>query len=199
MKVWKIEIDRPVDLMELMSDNPIIPDGAGEVESEWELLEGGVGKEIAAADDVPEGKFAVIRRYEYFEYTGPYDDEHEPTSVFLDQEMPEPPGDELGPFISANMVAANLAAPQEGDFNQDGEVNGSDFLAWQRGYGNGNSLEDGDANWDDEVDHEDLAIWQNLFQGDDIAQLGAVPEPATWLIAALGSLTVLGRRQPKLA
>ncbi|TWU24694.1 hypothetical protein [Bythopirellula polymerisocia] len=197
MKVFKTEIDRPVDLMELMSDNRIIPDNIGEQETEWELLEGGLGKQNEAEDDIGEGNFAVIRRYEYFEYTGPYDEEHEPISIFLDEDLPEPPVGELGQFISANMVAANLAAPEEADFNQDGNVDGRDFLAWQRGFGQGHKLEDGDANWDDSVDDNDLAIWKNKYEGDDNPGLVSVPEPATWLIVALsvlGALCFRGQR-----
>lgn len=194
MKVWKIELDRPVDLAELMSDNPIIPDDAGEVESEWELLEGGLGNEIEQEDDVPEDKYAVIRRYEFFEYTGAYDDEHEPISLFLEEDMAEPPVEELGQFISANMVAANLAAPQEGDFDQDGDVDGRDFFAWQRGFGSGDKLEDGDANWDDEVDHEDLDIWKHLYRGGENAGLQTVPEPSSLLMVGLCSLAWSFRR-----
>jgi hypothetical protein len=83
------------------------------VESEWELLEGGSApKEKVAEDDVDEGDQEndklIIRRYEFYEYTGPYDDEHEPTSAFLEDCCLEPPPGELGPFISSNMVGAVL-------------------------------------------------------------------------------------------
>jgi hypothetical protein len=192
MKVFKTEIDRPVDLMELMSDNAVIPDDIGELETEWELLEGGLGKQKEAEDDVPEGKYAVIRRYEYYQYLGPYDEEHEPTSIFLDDDLPEPPVGELGQFISANMVAANLAAPEEADFNQDGQVDGRDFLAWQRGFERGNKLEDGDANWDDSVDNEDLEIWEQKLPGDDNPGFANVPEPAAGLLAVLVCLASFG-------
>lgn len=198
MKVFKTEIDRPVDLLELVSDNGIVPDSIGETESEWELLEGGLGNMKEAEDEVQEGKYAVIRRYEYYEYTGPYDEEHEPTSIFLDQDLPEPPAGELGQFISANMVAANLAAPEEGDFNQDGTIDGRDFLAWQHGFGHGNKLEDGDANWDDKVNDDDLAIWAHQFPSGDNALLSSVPEPATWLIATLSALIALNSRGRRL-
>ncbi len=197
MKVFKTEIDRPVDLMELMSNNGIVPDGAGEVETEWELLEGGLGKVRQAEADVPDGHYAVIRRYEYFEYTGQYDAEHEPITLFLDkgdlpEDLVEPPADELGQFIASNMVAANLAAPEEGDFDQDDDVDGSDFLAWQRGFQSGNKLEDGDANWDDSIDGDDLQIWQGQFSGVAAAAGGiagtAVPEPSSALLALIGCL-----------
>jgi hypothetical protein len=115
MKVYKTEIDRRVDLEELLSGmGGLVPEGDEplETETEWELLEGGLmggeDKEVKAEDDLGEGHVAVIRRYEFFEYTGPYDDEHEPTSIFLDQDLDAPPEGELGDFIAANMVAVNL-------------------------------------------------------------------------------------------
>lgn len=197
MKVFKTEIDRPVDLMELMSDNAIIPDDLGETETEWELLEGGLGKGDEVEDDVAEDHWAVIRRYEYYEYTGPYDEEHEPTTMFLDEDLPEPPEGELGQFISANMVAANLAAPEEGDFDQDDRVGGADFLAWQRGYGEGNKLELGDGDWDDDVDEDDLAIWEHQFGGPLPVHpvVANVPEPATWVVAVLALLGTSASRR----
>jgi hypothetical protein len=137
MKVFKIKLpasQAPVDpaemqalLLRLISDaNPeneqpdvpqddIVPEGddPAEVESEWELLEGGgAPKEKVAEDavdeDDPDNDKLIIRRYEFYEYTGPYDAEHEPTSAFLEDCCLEPPPGELGPFISSNMVAAVL-------------------------------------------------------------------------------------------
>jgi len=50
------------------------------------------------------------------------------------------------------------------DFDTDGDIDGSDFLAWQRGVGSANpSPSDGDANGDDQVDGEDLAVWEGQF------------------------------------
>lgn len=106
MKVYKTEIDRAVELEELMSGPGIVPQDGVEIETEWELLEG--GKMKMAEAEVGENAHAVIRRYEFFKYTGPYDAEHEPTSLFLDTELLAPPVGELGDFIAANMVAANL-------------------------------------------------------------------------------------------
>jgi hypothetical protein len=59
-------------------------------------------------EDDPDNDKLIIRRYELYEYTGPYDEEHEPTSAFLEDCCLEPPPGELGPFISSNMVAAVL-------------------------------------------------------------------------------------------
>ncbi len=190
MKVFKTELDRPVDLMELMSNNGIVPEGVGELETEWELLEG--GKKKAKEDNVPDGKFAIIRRYEYYEYTGQYDAENEPITLFLDPgDLIDPPAGELGQFISANMVAANLASLEEGDFDQDDDVDGVDFLSWQRGFQKRKKLEDGDANWDDTVDVDDLLIWQAQFGlGAPAAANVAVPEPTSAAMACLGCLAL---------
>ncbi|GMV98830.1 MAG: hypothetical protein AMXMBFR83_31780 [Phycisphaerae bacterium] len=111
MKVYKTEIEREVDLLELISGpDSIVPQDEVEIETEWELLEGGKMKEAEA--ELGENGRAVIRRYEFFKYTGPYDAEHEPTSAFLDGNLQEPPEGELGDFIAANMVAVNFLVPE---------------------------------------------------------------------------------------
>jgi hypothetical protein len=108
MKVVKTEIEREVELEELISGNAIVPEI--EVETEWELLEGGLNgdKEAMHEDDLADGSKSVIRRYEFYEYTGAYDAEHEPLSEFLNDCCLEPPPGELGDFIAANMVAVNF-------------------------------------------------------------------------------------------
>ena len=75
-----------------------------------------------------------------------------------------------------------------GDFNNDGEVNGRDFLWWQRGV-SPNPFSAGDlANW--------RANYGRLWQSSLKAPSLAVPEPdAAILIAYCGSLGVLLRRK----
>lgn len=110
VKVYKTELERVVDLDELMSGPGIVPQE--ETEIEWELLEGGVVSELEA--EVGENAEAVIRRYEFFEYTGAYSAEHEPLSPFLLDDTLDPVAlGEVGNFIAANMVAANLAEVPE--------------------------------------------------------------------------------------
>ncbi|MEZ6190633.1 MAG: hypothetical protein R3C45_05000 [Phycisphaerales bacterium] len=133
MKVFKVKLDNaPQDpaamqnlLMQLISDadpgneqadipiDGIVPFGenAAEIETEWELLEGGAApKEKMNEDEIDEqNDKTIIRRYEFYEYTGTYDAEHEPLTLFLDPgDLLAPPEGELGDFISANMVAAVL-------------------------------------------------------------------------------------------
>ncbi len=51
------------------------------------------------------------------------------------------------------------------DFNEDGQVNGFDFLAWQRGVGTttGATAADGDSDSDGDVDAADLVAWEQDF------------------------------------
>ncbi|QDT73564.1 dockerin type I domain-containing protein [Lacipirellula limnantheis] len=85
-----------------------------------------------------------------------------------------------------------LAAASNADFNSDGSIDGADFLIWQRGLGltGQTGKTNGDANSDTVVDAADLAIWKTTFGTTPAAAaVGAVPEPATYV---LGALAVLG-------
>lgn len=76
----------------------------------------------------------------------------------------------------------------DADFDQDGDVDGADFLAWQRGLDGGASLAEGDANGDMIVDEQDLAAWQTQYGVASLAQQQAstaVPEPGTAMLVFL--------------
>ncbi len=71
--------------------------------------------------------------------------------------------------IGAFEVASVLPSPSA-DFDLDGDIDGFDFLAWQRGNGTPMPLAtkaDGDADNDTDVDVNDIAVWQATygFQG----------------------------------
>ena len=87
------------------------------------------------------------------------------------------------------------------DFDLDGEVDGNDFLRWQRGSGlkSGASISVGDGNKDGAVDILDLTLWRKFFAGPPFAAEPsgvAVPEPASIALMALvsASLRVARRR-----
>jgi serpin B len=70
------------------------------------------------------------------------------------------------PTQSSNEVIPVVAqAPTNADFDGDGDIDGRDFLAWQRGYGTTpNAVRaDGDSNSDGHVDADDLYVWQASY------------------------------------
>ena len=92
-----------------------------------------------------------------------------------------------------------VTEPPAPDFDEDGNVDGNDFLSWQRGFGTvGNAVHaDGDANIDGDVNSADLTIWQNQFGNGSVAvavssTAAAVPEPSSigLLGIALGAVAL---------
>jgi hypothetical protein len=64
------------------------------------------------------------------------------------------------------------------DFDNDGDVDGRDFLAWQRGFGTPNAVRaDGNSDDDADVDGSDLAAWQVSY--------GVTPVPLSALTTAI--------------
>jgi hypothetical protein len=79
------------------------------------------------------------------------------------------------------------SALADADFDEDGDIDGSDFLSWQRGFGVGSTLAEGDANGDMIVDDADLAIWETQYGTTPlVSATTAVPEPATAFLLGLG-------------
>jgi hypothetical protein len=81
--------------------------------------------------------------------------------------------------------SVTVGGAEDADFNNDGSVDGQDFLIWQRGLGVGVDNGAGDANGSGTVDAADLAIWRNRFGGAATAAAGAIPEPSTAALVLL--------------
>jgi GH25 family lysozyme M1 (1,4-beta-N-acetylmuramidase) len=81
-----------------------------------------------------------------------------------------------------------VAVPQTptADFDADGDVDGKDFLAWQRGSGmaSGATRSQGDANYNGAVTSADLAVWQSQYGGGLLGAVGVVPEPGAVLLTS---------------
>jgi hypothetical protein len=116
------------------------------------------------------------------------------------------------PFVQFTLVdnvkVTAISAAEDADFDNDGDVDGNDFLIWQRGNGTatGATNGQGDANNGGSVDAADLAIWKAKFGTGGTPAAGAasaVPEPATWGAAVVALLTIvlaaLPRRRAALA
>ena len=68
----------------------------------------------------------------------------------------------VGSAIDIGAYEAQIAP--SADFDTDGDVDGSDFLTWQRGYGQANALlADGNSDDDSDTDASDLAAWTATF------------------------------------
>jgi hypothetical protein len=85
------------------------------------------------------------------------------------------------------------------DFTDDGQVDGGDFLVWQRGVGltRQPSMTTGDATGEGSVNGVDLARWKTQFGSTGAAQSAGViaPEPTTpWaMLGAAGAAFAYGR------
>jgi len=99
-------------------------------------------------------------------------------------------------FAEVTPIAALV---DNADFDGDGDIDGLDFLTWQRGLGTtgvpGTLQSQGDANDNGTIDGSDLAVWETQFG--TVAALGAfssaVPEPSCLLLATIG-FVFLGSR-----
>ena len=88
----------------------------------------------------------------------------------------------------------------DADFDDDQDVDGIDFLAWQRGFGVGTTHAEGDANFDGVVNSADLGAWQNQYGAPpNLAAVVSVPEPATasQLLAFLPLVHIVLNRRRK--
>ena len=117
MKVFKTEFPREVALEELTSDNPIVPQDATQIETNWKLMQPtpvGAHKQRGkhANQGSPNaGSRAVIRRYETYAYTGAYDPLTHEAVCGGDGSCNAPLDGELGDMLVAQMAAANIAVP----------------------------------------------------------------------------------------
>jgi hypothetical protein len=90
------------------------------------------------------------------------------------------------------------SGPASADFDGDGDVDGADFLTWQRGLGTAGAATSntGDADGDVAVNRMDLQIWRSQFGGSlAAAEAIAIPEPATCTLSAFLIAIALRRRR----
>ncbi|MEO2048381.1 MAG: hypothetical protein ABGX16_17655 [Pirellulales bacterium] len=103
---------------------------------------------------------------------------------------------------SEGILIPTSAAVDDADFDGDGDVDGFDFLIWQRESGaSGQSpFSPGDANGDGNINDVDLAIWHGQFGVAPLSAItSAVPEPmglATMVLGLLSLAVYSTRRRP---
>ncbi|MBL1265263.1 InlB B-repeat-containing protein [Methylomicrobium sp. RS1] len=125
MKVYKTELNREIELSELVSTNPdgtpntLVPQDAAQVETDWVLMQPSPppdGKhrqrgKYANQGSPHSGSRAVVRRYETYAYTGNYDPLTHEAVCGGDGSCNAPLDGELGDLLVAQMAAANIAVP----------------------------------------------------------------------------------------
>ena len=108
----------------------------------------------------------------------------EPTNLGQPNEADRPVLGVIQPFFAQNEPPADSA-----DFDGDGDVDGRDFLIWQRGFSlvGQEDNSNGDANHDGTVDAEDLAVFQTQYGMDSMDSIEAVqvPEQSTLVFALI--------------
>ena len=88
-----------------------------------------------------------------------------------------------------------IVGPPSADFDLDGDQDGADFLAWQRGFGTAANAAFalGDANYDKEIDADDLALWTAQFGQTAVPASDAVPEPTSIALMAVSLIALAAR------
>ncbi|MCC7083975.1 MAG: hypothetical protein IT427_03085, partial [Pirellulales bacterium] len=95
------------------------------------------------------------------------------------------------PYQGGTLVKPGMV-PVPGDFDNDGDVDGADFVAWQTNFPavSGKTITEGDADWDGDVDGADFVIWQTNFPYVPGPSAAPVPEPAAGWLCLLIALQV---------
>jgi autotransporter-associated beta strand protein len=99
---------------------------------------------------------------------------------------------------SGLLQVTTLPVTENADFDGDGDVDGADFLTWQRGLGGPGGLAQGDANGDSTVNAADLGIWTSQFGtgAPSVRAAAAIPEPAAAVVAMIAAgVALIGRRR----
>jgi hypothetical protein len=118
---------------------------------------------------------------------------------------------QFGYHIAGESDALNVGVVEyispvvDADFDNDGDIDGRDFLIWQRGFGTTGAAATnakGNADGDSDVDSMDLAVWKAKYGTSSLLAANmAVPEPATGcllLLTGLGCLAGTGRARRRV-
>lgn len=116
VKVYKTEIQREVGLDELVGGNPVVPEDPALLETNWKLLQfnpnsNGNSGVLRNQGGINSGSRAVVRRYEFYKYSGTYNPLDHSAQCGGDGTCSAPQPGELGDYIGDQNAAANVGVP----------------------------------------------------------------------------------------
>jgi hypothetical protein len=115
VKVFEQDLDNEVDLNDLLAGNPAVPMDPAQAETPWKLLQTNPNSPNSGVlhnqKVLGNGKHAVVRRYEFYTYTGNFDPATHEALCGGAGDCAAPQPGELGDMIGAQMAAANLEVP----------------------------------------------------------------------------------------
>lgn len=119
VKVLETESPDKVELRHLVTDDPAVPQQAGQVETEWALSQSNPRRPdrapLHSGKPLGKGNQSVIRRYEFYKFAGSYDPLTHEAQCRGGGECKTPSAGEIGDYIGAQMAAAwvgQAAAPK---------------------------------------------------------------------------------------
>lgn len=140
LKVFKIESDRnlqpeDINLLLLGLAGGLVPADDTEIETEWKLIQSKPGDAEGVEEDaeinedpLDAGKQSVIRRYEFYRYTGQFDPENHEARPCVADDSPVPDAEplagcsDLGDFVGAQNVAVDVEFSAVDNALPSGEV-----------------------------------------------------------------------------
>lgn len=114
-KVFTTEIEGRVELEDLLGGHPFIDQAEQNTETEWQLLQSDPGNPLAGvlenggAAPVGNASRSIVRRYEFYEFTGFYDEESHEAKFDAGFGDSNPGPSDVGNFIGAQNAALNFA------------------------------------------------------------------------------------------
>ncbi len=184
---WMSFSDQNLDPVDGPDPNTVAGDGIGET---WD--EAGGSNNFVLAESFLLGKSVFNNgRSEWLGYV--FDTGADPNAIMF----------QYRDAVSGTVVEGNIEfVTSDADFDGDNDVDGIDFLTWQRNVGLGGQTDNsnGDADGSGTVDSADLAVWEIQYGSVPLsAATSAVPEPTTGSLFFLAvSASMWGRRRTRL-
>jgi hypothetical protein len=114
VKVFTIEFEDPTELEDLVGDNDHIQQAIAEIEIEWQLIQKDSGNpesgKLESGYGVPVGPDAasIVRRYEFYEFSGLYDPETHEAQFDPNYGDSHPGPNDVGTYLGSQNAAVNL-------------------------------------------------------------------------------------------